>query len=313
MQQHQKYFPLLDASTGKLLPRFLIVTNLETDDPRNIVAGNERVLRARLADAKFFFDQDRKMRARRARASGSAAWSITTSSAPSSSAWSASSKLAERDRREAAAPMPTRPSAPPGCARPTSSTDMVGEFPELQGIMGDYYALHDGEDDSGGRAIEAHYRPRFAGDTLPEDNVGCAVALADKLDTLVGIFGIGLVPTGDKDPFGLRRQALGVLRILSERALPLDLIELLQLRQAQLRDRACVRDSVAADLHAFMLERLRSYLRERGFALDEVDSVLGQNPTRIDLVVPRLEAVQAFRALPEAEASPAPTSASATS
>ena len=179
-------------------------------------------------------------------------------------------------------------------------SDMVGEFPELQGIMGEYYARHDGEDDTVARAIEAHYHPRFASDTLPEDNVGAAVALADKLDTLVGIYGIGLVPTGDKDPFGLRRQALGVLRILAERALPLDLIELLQLARLNFATDV-VRDSVAADLHAFMLERLRNYLRERGFALDEIDSVVGQSPTRIDLVVPRLKAVQAFRALPEAE------------
>ena len=167
--------------------------------------------------------------------------------------------------------------------------------------MGEYYARHDGEDEAVARAIEAHYHPRFASDTLPEDNVGAAVALADKLDTLVGIYGIGLVPTGDKDPFGLRRQALGVLRILAERALPLDLIELLQLARLNFAT-GVVRDSVAADLHVFMLERLRNYLRERGFALDEIESVVGQSPTRIDLVVPRLKAVQAFRALPEAEA-----------
>jgi glycyl-tRNA synthetase beta chain len=151
------------------------------------------------------------------------------------------------------------------------------------------------------RAIEAHYHPRFAADTLPEDNIGAAVALADKLDTLVGIYGIGLIPTGDKDPFGLRRQALGVLRILSERALPLDLVELLQLARLNF-SASTVRDSVAADLHGFVLERLRNYLRERGHALDEIDAVVGQNPTRIDLVVPKLNAVQAFRALPEAQA-----------
>jgi glycyl-tRNA synthetase beta chain len=179
-------------------------------------------------------------------------------------------------------------------------TDMVGEFPELQGTMGQYYARHDGEDEAVARAIEAHYRPRFAADTLPEDNIGCAVALADKLDTLVGIYGIGLVPTGDKDPFGLRRQALGVLRILSERALPLDLLELLQIAKLTFPPGVLV-DSVAVDLHGFMLERLRNYLRERGFAQDEVEAVVGQNPTRVDQVIPRLSAVQAFRALPEAQ------------
>jgi glycyl-tRNA synthetase beta chain len=135
---------------------------------------------------------------------------------------------------------------------------------------------------------------------LPENNIGCAVALADKLDTLVGIYGIGLVPTGDKDPFGLRRQALGVLRILSENSLPLDLVELLSLAKLTFAA-GVVHDSVAVDLHGFMLERLRGYLRERGFAQDEIEAVVSQNPTRIDQVVPRLEAVRVFRAMPEAE------------
>jgi glycyl-tRNA synthetase beta chain len=179
-------------------------------------------------------------------------------------------------------------------------TDMVGEFPELQGTMGRYYALHDGEDPLVARAIEEHYLPRISGDKLPEDNIGHAVALADKLDTLVGIYGIGLAPTGDKDPFGLRRQALGVLRILSEKSLPLDLVELLQLAKLSFAS-GVLHDSVAVDLHGFMLERLRSYLRERGFAQDEIEAVVSQNPTRIDQVVPRLEAVQVFRTLPEAE------------
>jgi glycyl-tRNA synthetase beta chain len=150
------------------------------------------------------------------------------------------------------------------------------------------------------RAIEEHYLPRVSGDKLPEDNVGCAVALADKLDTLVGIYGIGLAPTGDKDPFGLRRQALGALRILSERALPLDLVELLGLAKLPFAP-GVLHDSVTVDLHGFMLERLRSYLRERGFAQDEIEAVVSQNPTRIDQVVPRLEAVKIFREMQEAE------------
>ena len=166
--------------------------------------------------------------------------------------------------------------------------------------MGQYYALHDGEPELVARAIAAHYHPRFASDTLPADNIGYATALADKLDTLVGIYGIGLVPTGDKDPFGLRRQALGVVRILSEKALPLDLVELLQLAKLSF-PAGVLHDSVAVDLHGFILERLRSYLRERGFAPDEIEAVVSQNPTRIDQVVPRLEAVKNFRGLPEAE------------
>jgi glycyl-tRNA synthetase beta chain len=175
---------------------------------------------------------------------------------------------------------------------------MVGEFPELQGLMGLYYARHDGEDDTVAHAIEAHYHPRFANDTLPADNIGAAVALADKLDTLTGIYGIGLVPTGDKDPFGLRRAALGVLRMLVEKQLPLDLLRLLTVARSAFAGEA-VSQSVAADLHQFMLERLKHYLRERGFEVATIDAVLSQNPTRIDLVVPRIEAVRAFQALPE--------------
>ena len=180
-------------------------------------------------------------------------------------------------------------------------TDMVGEFPELQGLMGQYYARIDGEPEAVAQAIEAHYRPRFAGDDLPADNIGAAVALADKLDTLVGIYGVGLVPTGDKDPFGLRRLALGVLRMLIEMPLPLDLMQLLQRARAQFGAEQLA-DSVALDVHSFMLERLKHYLRERGFEPDEVEAVVSQSPARIDLVMPRMEAVREFKTLPEAEA-----------
>jgi glycyl-tRNA synthetase beta chain len=166
--------------------------------------------------------------------------------------------------------------------------------------MGRYYAEHDGEPADVSAAIEQHYWPRFAGDALPDGPVAQSVALADKLDALVGIWGIGLIPTGDKDPFGLRRQALGVLRILSEKSLPLDLVELLGLAKLPFAP-GVLHDSVAVDLHGFMLERLRSYLRERGFAQDEIEAVVSQNPTRIDQVIPRLEAVRVFRAMPEAE------------
>jgi glycyl-tRNA synthetase beta chain len=179
-------------------------------------------------------------------------------------------------------------------------TGMVGEFPELQGIMGTYYARHDGEPEPVAQAIEAHYHPRFANDRLPHDNVAAAVALADKLDTLVGIFGIGLAPTGDKDPFALRRHALGVLRILFEKALPLDLMDLLTLAKSQFAPEMLA-DSVVVDVQQFMLERLRNYLPERGFASAEIDAVASQHPTRIDLVLPRLAAVKSFRRLAEAE------------
>jgi glycyl-tRNA synthetase beta chain len=298
MKQHQKYFPLLDPKSGKLLNRFLIVSNLETGNPRNIVAGNERVLRARLSDAQFFYDQDRKTRlVDRVERLGAVVYHNKLGSQLErvqrirKLAGAIAQKLnGDVEKAERAAWL----------AKADLLTDMVGEFPELQGVMGRYYALHDGESAEVADAIEAHYHPRFASDSLPRDNIGGSVALADKLDTLVGIYGIGLAPTGDKDPFGLRRQALGVLRILSEKALPLDLVELLQLAKLNFAP-GVVSDNVAADLHAFMLERLRNYLRERGFAPDEIEAVVSQNPTRIDQVVPRLEAVQKFRALPEAE------------
>jgi len=299
MKQHQKYFPLLQAGSGKLLDRFLIVSNLVADDPRQIVAGNERVLRARLSDAKFFYDQDRKVKlADRVERLGAVVYHnrLGTQLERVQRIRKLASAVAEQLRADVAGAERAA-----WLCKADLTTDMVGEFPELQGVMGQYYARHDGEDEAVARAIEAHYHPRFAADTLPEDNVGCAVALADKLDTLVGIYGIGLTPTGDKDPFGLRRHALGVLRILSERALPLDLRQLLQLARLGFAD-GVLADSVAVDLHGFMLERLRNLLRERGHAPDEVEAVVGQNPTRIDLVLPRLKAVQTFRALPEAQA-----------
>ena len=297
MKQHQKYFPLVDAA-GKLLPQFLIVSNIQTDDPVNIVRGNERVLRARLADARFFFDQDRRHTlASRVDKLGSVVYHnklgtqlrrverLTKLAGAIAGLLGADVGKAERAGRLAKADL---------------VTDMVGEFPELQGTMGMHYARHDGEDESVARAIEDHYRPRFANDTLPAGNIAAAVALADKLDTLTGIYGVGLVPTGDKDPFGLRRAALGVLRILAESRLPLDLPHLLDLARGQFSGET-VAPGVARELYGFMLERLRGYLRERGFEVDAVDAVVTQRPGRIDLVLPRLEAVRAFARLPEAE------------
>jgi glycyl-tRNA synthetase beta chain len=320
MKQHQKYFPLLDAK-GALLPRFLIVSNLETDEPADIIRGNERVLRARLSDAKFFFDQDRKRK--------------LEDRVPQLAQVVYHNKLGnqlervERIRGLAgiiAGLLGSHAAHAQRAAYLSKAdllTDMVGEFPELQGIMGQYYARHDSEPEVVAGAIEAHYHPRFASDTLPADLTGCAVALADKLDTLVGIYGIGLVPTGDKDPFGLRRHALGVLRLLSERSLPLDVKVLLEHARAGFEGKG-VSESVVPDLHGFMLDRLRGYLREssraidpsrvsvtelggvvreiegQNFQADEIESVLSDAPVRIDQVLPRLLAVQNFRKLPEA-------------
>ncbi len=298
MKANQKYFPLLDQA-GKLTNQFLIVSNIRPADPSAVIGGNERVVRPRLADAKFFFDQDRKKTlASRVEKLGSVVYHnklgtqlertqrVTKLAGEIARHLNVSAELAERAAHLAKADL---------------LTDMVGEFPELQGIMGQYYALHDGEREEVARAVEQHYWPRFAGDALPQDNIGAAAALADKLDTLVGIYGIGLVPTGDKDPFGLRRHALGVLRILAEMGLPLDLLQMLQQTRA-LFPAEMLADSVALDVHGFMLERLKGYLRDKGFAPDEIDAVVSQAPTRIDRVVPRLEAVRAFKQLPEAEA-----------
>jgi glycyl-tRNA synthetase beta chain len=296
MRQNQKYFPLVDGQ-GRLSNRFLLVSNMQVAHPHHIVHGNERVLRARLADAKFFYDQDRR-RSLASRVDGLAAVVYHNR---------LGSQLARVERIERLAALVARKLGADG-ARATRAarlakadllTGMVGEFPELQGVMGQYYARHDGEPEEVARAIEAHYRPRFAGDALPEDRVGDCVALADKLDTLAGIWSVGGAPTGDKDPFALRRAALGVARILVEHRLPLDAVELLQDAAAGLATGGT--GTIPGELHAFILDRLRSYLREQGYAPDEIESVLAQGPGRLDLVVPRIEAVRAFRARPEAE------------
>jgi len=282
MRQNQKYFPLFDPA-GKLLPKFLMVSNMKLADPRPIVGGNERVVRPRLEDARFFYQQDRKVRLE-ARVPQLArvvyhnqlgsqlerVERIQLLAGSIARALKADTVLAERAAWLSKADL---------------LTGMVGEFPELQGFMGRYYALHDGEPREVADAIEAHYRPRFAGDRLPESPLACAVALADKLDALTGLFSIGGAPTGERDPFGLRRAALGVIRIVVERKLELSLVELVE------------REDVAS----FIFERARGYFQERGYSAVEVDSVLSLKPARLDLVPRQLEAVRAFSAMPEAE------------
>ncbi len=307
MQQHQRYFALADGDRG-LLPQFLFVSNIKTKTPKHIVHGNERVLRARLSDAKFFFEQDRKQRlAERVARLGSVVYHNKLGS--QLERVERITKLAGEIARRLARPEVAllRPDEIQHAERAAHLckadllTEMVGEFPELQGIMGRYYALHDGEPAAVAQAIEQHYYPRAAGDALPASGVAASVALADKLDTLVGIYGIGLVPTGEKDPYGLRRQALGVVRILAEKKLPLDVVESMQLARGHFPPDVLA-ESVAQDLHGFMLERLRPYLRDQDFAADEIDAVLSLGPRRLDQVVPRLQALQAFRRLPEAAA-----------
>ena len=298
MQQHQKYFPLADKE-GKLLPRFLFVSNMKAASPKEIVHGNERVLRARLADARFFYDQDRKqpLADRLPRLANVVYHNKLGSQLERVQRMEKlAGKIAQllkvdRAHAERAAQL----------SKADLLTDMVGEFPELQGIMGRYYAKYDHAPTVVADAVEQHYWPRTAGGELPKQPIAICVALAEKLDTLVGIYGIGLVPTGEKDPFGLRRAALGVVRILVEKSLALDVKDLLTSARSQFPN-GVMADSVVQDLHGFMLERLKPYLKEKGFEPDEIDAVVSLNPARLDQVLPRLKALKEFRALPEAQA-----------
>jgi glycyl-tRNA synthetase beta chain len=296
MKANQKYFPLLDAA-GKLSNRFLVVSNIRPADASAVIEGNEKVVRPRLADARFFFDTDKKVKLADRLPGlekvvyhnklGSQAERVTRISLL---ARALAHKLSSDEvQAERAAKL----------AKADLTSNMVGEFPELQGIMGRYYALADGEAVQVAQAIEEHYRPRFAGDVLPESAPGTFAAIADKLETLVGMWSVGGAPTGDRDPFGLRRAALGVLRILSEKKLPLDLQ--LALNETRLVfSNPPVAESVTEAVMGFMLERLKGMLREGGFSAQEVDAVLADRPGRIDLVQARIEAVKAFGALPEA-------------
>jgi len=296
MKQNQKYFPLVDGR-GRLSNRFLLVSNMAIPRPGEIVHGNERVLRARLADAKFFYDQDRRMPLA-ARVPGLANVVFLDK---------IGSQLDRVDRIERLAAAVAAKLGEDGAAARRAAhlckadllTGMVGEFSELQGIMGTYYARHDGEPEAVAGAIEAHYRPRFAGDALPATRIGACVAIADKLVTLAGLFGIGQQPTGDKDPFGLRRQALGLVRILVEGELPLSLAELAG--EAFAVYPPGVLGDAQAEVKTFVLERMRGYLREAGYGANEIESVLSLGPVRLDLVPRQLAAVRAFAGLPEAE------------
>ena len=304
MRQNQKYFPLFDTA-GRLLPKFLIVSNMQVADSRHIIGGNQRVVRPRLEDARFFFNQDRKRRLEeRVPELGKVVYHnklgsqldrvqrIKLLAGNIARDLGADTMLAERASELSKADL---------------LTGMVGEFPELQGIMGRHYALHDREPAAVADAIEAHYWPRFAGDRLPEGPIACAVSLADKIDTIVGIFGIGLMPTGDRDPFALRRHSLGVLRILCERQLRLDLGTMLKsahfrfpegvLKDSHERDRVSIPNHVEA--YFFIKDRAKSYLRDLGYTVLEVESVLDLDPMPCEYVS-RLDAARAFLTLPEA-------------
>ncbi|MBI2733853.1 MAG: glycine--tRNA ligase subunit beta, partial [Aquabacterium sp.] len=313
MKANQKYFPLLDASPGKegkLTNQFLIVSNIKPEDPSAVIGGNERVVRPRLADAKFFFDQDRKKtlesrvgglakvvyhgklgtqgdRAERVRAIGhEIVKQLSLATLPFTV-----------EAQDHFAVLDSKVQQAARLAKTDLLTDMVGEFPELQGIMGGYYARHEGLRDGVAIAIEDHYKPRFSGDALPRNHTGTVVALADKLETLVGLFGIGQLPTGDKDPFALRRHALGVIRILVENNLPLSLPALIAGAIPAFGE---LISNPAEHLLVFFSDRLAVSLREQVYSAQEVEAVLALQPERLGDVPRRLSAVRAFAALPEA-------------
>ena len=298
MKANQKYFPLLDAE-GRLTDRFLIVSNISPADPLRVIEGNERVVRPRLADAKFFFDQDRKK--------------SLESRIPMLDKVVYHGKLGSQGQRVervravarqigdqlGGAVLSAQSDRAALLAKADLLTDMVGEFPELQGIMGGYYARHDGEPEAVAFAVEDHYKPRFAGDALPRGDAGVVVALADKLETLAGLFGVGQVPTGDKDPFALRRHALGVIRMLIERDLPLSLPALVAAAFAAF---PAGHGQAQAEVTHFMFDRLVGALREQGYSAQEVDAVVALRPERWGEIPKRLAAVRSFAALPEAAA-----------
>jgi len=299
MKANQKYFPLLDAS-GKLTHQFLMVSNISPDDASAVIQGNERVVRPRLADAKFFFDQDRKK--------------SLESRVPHLAKVIYHNKLGTQgDRVERVMSLARATGRMLGneelalhaeraalLAKADLLTDMVGEFPELQGIMGRYYAQHDGVSEDIAFAIEDHYKPRFAGDALPRNDVGVCVALADKLETLVGLFGIGQIPTGDKDPFALRRHALGILRILIEKSLPLSLTDLVNTAFSAFP--SGMLGDAHTEVETFVFERLNGLMRDQGYTANETDAVLCMRPVQVALVPKQLDAVRAFAVLPEAPA-----------
>lgn len=299
MKANQKYFPLLDAH-GKLTNKFLIVSNITPEDPRLVIEGNERVVRPRLSDAKFFFDQDRK-KPLDTRVLGLAKVvyhnKLGTQGERVQRVQTIARAIGQKLGGDALAIKADQAAL---LAKADLLTDMVGEFPELQGIMGRYYAQHDGLSYDVAYAIEDHYKPRFAGDELPRYDVGICVALADKLETLVGMFGIGQIPTGDRDPFALRRHALGIIRMLIEKKLPLDLRELIASAFAGFP--AGLLSDAQAEVETFVFERLGGMMRDQGHTSNQVEAVLSLRPQRLSEVPRRLIAVQVFADLPEAAA-----------
>lgn len=296
MKDNQKYFPVLDHD-GKLLPRFIFVSNIVSRDPAQVIKGNEKVVRPRLADAEFFFETDKKKTlASRLESLSSVLFQKELGTLKEKSERIAN--IAEDIALQIKAN--TKHAQRAGLLSKTDlMTEMVMEFTDVQGVMGMYYAKHDGEDEEVAIALNEQYLPRFAGDKLPTSLVACAVSLADKLDSLVGIFGIGQAPKGDKDPFALRRAAIGLLRVITDKELDLDIVELVEIAKAQytceLRN-----ENVVNDVVNFLFARFRATYQANGYSAELIQSVLDRRPTKPVDFEKRIQAVAKFHELPEA-------------
>lgn len=301
MKDNQKYFPILDKE-GKLLPRFIFISNIVSKDPQQVIAGNEKVVRPRLADAEFFYNTDRKISLeQRLDSLGTVVFQQKLGTLLDKSKRIAALAAAIAPQIEANATDAQRAAL---LSKTDLMSEMVMEFTDIQGTMGMYYALHDGETAAVAQAIGEQYLPRFSGDKLPASREGSAVALADKLDTLAGIFSINMAPKGDKDPFALRRAALGVIRIITEQQLPLDLKPLfttaLQQQPVELSETAL--DEIRTQLMEFIYARLRAFYLEQGIDVSVVQAVLARQPSKPADIAKRMQAVEHFRSLEPAAA-----------
>ena len=297
MKDDQRYFPVEDDQ-GRLLPRFIFITNIESKDPQQIVQGNEKVVRPRLADAQFFFETDKKQ-SLESRLPKLASVLFQKQLGSIQDKADRISALAGQIAGQLNASVDDAKRAGLLCKADLVS-EMVLEFPETQGVMGKHYALNDGESEAVAEAIEQHYWPRFSGDNLPVSDVACAVALADKLDTLVGIFGIGQTPKGDRDPFALRRAALGLIRIMVEKGLNLDLQDVISTAADGFADRLSNK-TVVSDVFEFLMGRFRPWYQDQGIDVDVIQAVIARAPSRPADFDARIKAIASFKQLDAAE------------
>lgn len=298
LQQHQKCIALTDES-GKLMNHFIAVSNIESKEPERVIAGNETVVCARLSDAKFFYETDLKTPL----ANHQQALEKLTFQAKLGSVWAKTQRataLAESIASQMGADV-SKVKQAGAISKADLVTEMVMEFPELQGLMGQYYATAEGLDAEVAQALNGQYRPKFSGDDLPETATGIALSLGDRIDTLVGIFGIGQKPTGSKDPFALRRSAIGLIRILIEKQLPLDLAVLIDQAKTQLSEHLS-NESVSEDVLHFCFERLKQYYVDQGVSIETFEAVRANHPSNFYDFDCRVKAVMAFEQLPEAQA-----------